>query len=514
MNRMRTTVALSLLCCAFAQGAVAPTRPLTLREAIHRSLGHNLGLAVSRLEAARAVDSLELAESGFDLRLSWVNRFGSARTLSEIAAGSPATDTFASEVGITQPFSWGGSLALSGYTARDWLDSNGIPHDHDVSVGTALSYTQPLLRGGWQTVNLAPVVNARLGAGRSRLQFRSATLDLIRETETAYWTLAAYRSLVSLRETSLRSAESLLSEVAERRRLGAATIQEQLQAEADVANQKVAVLGARQQADAADTRVRSLLGLDATADAPAEVAVEPLPQGQVDGIADYRSWLGSVLAFDLDAQVQQSLVDSAQVDLEAARMNDQPQLDLTVAGGINGAAGSFNRLNDALSALPNDHSWEASATLALSFPLGFRESEARVRIAQRSRRQADLRLADTRQRLTFDARATWRDLEAARARLDAATAALSLQRQVYEGERARYSAGASDIPKILQAQASLDNAQLAWVSATLDARAASARVARLDGTLLARHGFTWESAEQDVGSGVDAHDPLPELSRP
>lgn len=511
---MRTPVALGFLVCALAQGAVAPTRPLTLREAINRSLSHNLGLASARLDAARAVDALDLAESGFDLRLGWRNRLGSARSLADIEAGNPAADSFSSQLSLTQPFSWGGELTLAGGLDRSWLDSNGIPGDNTVSLGTSISYTQPLLKGGWRAVNLAPVVSARLGAGRSRLQFRSATLDLIRDTETAYWTLAAYRSLVVLRETSLRSAESLQAEVAERRRLGAATIQEQLQAEADVANQRVGVLGARQQADAADTRIRSLLGLDATADAPAEVAVEALPAGPVAGIGDYRAWLGDVLAFDLEARIQQSSVDAAQVDLDAARMNDNPQLDLALAGGANGAEGTYRRLNPALNALPNHHGWEGSATLTLSFPIGFRESEARVRLAERARRQADLRLADIRQRLTFDARATWRDLEAARARLDAATAALELQRKVYEGERARYTAGASDIPRVLQAQASLDAAQLAWVSATLDARAMSARVARLDGTLLARHGFTWDSAERDVGSGVGAHDPLPELSQP
>lgn len=509
---MRTTLALGLIACALAQGAPAPARPLSLREAINRSLSHNLGLAQSRLEAARSADTLELAESGFDLRLTWRNRLGSARSLAEIQAGTPATDTFSSEVGLSQPFSWGGELAVAAGTARSWLDSNGVGGDNAVSVGTSVSYTQPLLRGGWQAVNLAPVVNARLGAGRSRLQFRAATLDLIRETETAYWTLAAYRSLVALRETSLRSAESLQAEVAERRRLGAATIQEQLQAEADVANQRVATLGARQQADAADTRVRSLLGLDATADAPDEVAVDPLPAGSVDGIADYREWLGRVLAFDLEARAQQTVVDSAQVELDAARMNDAPQLDLALEGSANGA--TFSRLNPALNALPNDHSWAGAATLTLSFPVGFRDTEARLRLAERSRRQADLRLADIRQRLTFDARAAWRDLEAARARLAAAAAALELQRKVYEGERARYTAGASDIPKVLQSQAALDSAQLAWVSATLDARSASARVARLDGTLLARNGFTWETAEQDVGSGVGARDPLPDLSQP
>lgn len=514
MGRMRTTVALGLIACALAQGADAPARPLSLREAINRSLSHNLGLAISRIEAARSMDTLALAESGFDARFSWRNRLGSARTLSEINAGTPALDNLSSELGIAQPFSWGGELSLGLGTARSWLDSNGVGGDHAVSAGASISYTQPLLKGGWQAVNLAPVVNARLGAGRSRLQFRSATLDLIRDTENAYWTLAANRSLVSLRQTSLRSAESLRAEVTERRRLGAATIQEQLQAEAEVANQQVAVLGARQQADAADTRVRSLLGLDATADAPAEIAVDALPADLVAGIADYRVWLGAVLEFDLDARAQQAVVEASQVDVDAARRNDLPQLDLAIAGNANGATGVYNHLNPALNALPNQHGWEGSATLTLSFPLGFRDSEARLRLAERVRRQADLRLADLRQRLTFDARAAWRDLEAARARLTAASAALELQRKVYEGERARYTAGASDIPKVLQAQANLDGAQLAWVGATLDARVASARVARLDGTLLARHGFSWETAEQGAGAGVGATDPLPELSHP
>jgi outer membrane protein TolC len=499
---------------AFGATVPAPSNPLSLKDAINRSLSHNLGLAASRLDAAQATEAIELADAGFDWRFSLRNRLGSARTLTEINSGAPATDTFDAEFGITKPFSSGGSLTLGGSGARTWYDSNAIPDDDKINLGTSLTFTQPLLKGAWQTVNLASVVNARLGADRSRLQFRATTLDLIRDTETAYWTLAAYRSLVALRESSLRSAESLLAEVVERRRLGAATIQEQLQAEADVANQRVSILNAKQQADAADTRLRSLLGLDGTADAPAEVVVQVLPPEQVSGIDDYRRWLGQVLAFDLDAQVQQSTVESAQNDLEAARMNDNPQLDLAISGSANGEANRFGSLNSALNALPNDHSWTGAATLTLSFPLGFRDAEARVRLAERSRRKADLRLADIRQALTFTARASWRDLEAARARREAAAAALELQQQVYEGERSRYSSGVSDIPKILQAQASLDAAKVSWVSALLDARIASARTARLDGTLLSRHGFTWDDAESRSGSGVGVNDTLPPLKNP
>jgi outer membrane protein TolC len=156
--------------------------------------------------------------------------------------------------------------------------------------------------------------------------------------------------------------------------------------------------------------------------------------------------------------------------------------------------------------------WNNYAELRLSFPLGFRESEATLRSAYRARRQAELRLADVRQNLVFTARASWRELEAARARVDAATSSLELQRKSYEGERARYDAGQSDVLRVLQAQAALDSAQLNWVQAHLDARAASAKVARLDGSILARHGFTMDAVEQKIGAGLGAEDPLPPLT--
>jgi outer membrane protein TolC len=507
MRRHAAGILLSL--AAAAPGAEAP---LPLRDALRQALAHNLGLGIQRLQAADAVDNLELADSAFDLRFRWSNTLGKARTLDEIRAGAFARDAWSSGVALEQPLAWGGTLALTGQADRFWEDSNGVAGDRLVQVGAGISYTQPLLRGGWSTVNLAPVVTARLGAGRSRLLLRSAVLDLLRDTEVGYWGLAASRSLVALRETSLRSAQSLLEEVSERRRLGAATVQEQLQAEADVANQRVAVLNARQQADLADTRLRRVLGRDEAG--AAELGVEAIPGEAAPGIDDYRAWLGRVLDFDLAARAQRLQVEAADVRVDAARANDLPRLDLALSGALAGETGVHGRLGHALSALPDERGWNTAATLTLSFPLGFRDSEAQLRLARRARRAADLQLAEIRQALTFDARAVWRDLESSRARLAAAAAALDLQRRVYEGERARYSAGASDIPRVLQAQAALDGAQLSWVSALLDTRAASARAGRLDGSLLARHGFSWEDAEPLVGSGLSADDPLPALSAP
>jgi hypothetical protein len=58
----------------------------------------------------------------------------------------------------------------------------------------------------------------------------------------------------------------------------------------------------------------------------------------------------------------------------------------------------------------------------------------------------------------------------------------------------------------------LEVAQLNWIQSLLAARSASARVARLDGSLLARHGFTLEAAEAKAGAELPSLDPLPPLT--
>jgi outer membrane protein TolC len=102
-------------------------------------------------------------------------------------------------------------------------------------------------------------------------------------------------------------------------------------------------------------------------------------------------------------------------------------------------------------------------------------------------------------------------LESARTRVTASGASLELQRKSYEGERARYGAGQSDILRVLQAQSAFDASQVSWLQSLLDARVAAARVGRLDGTILTRHGFKMEAVEQQVGLGLGSTDPLPVL---
>ncbi len=504
--------AASLLAADPAVSAPAPAPTLTLQQAVDRTLQHNLGLAVTRLDAWRALDAVDVSLSVFDPTFTWTNRLSGSRTPTEILNNDPADRIHGSDLTLSQRNTWGGTISVGTGLTRTWADSGPIGLASSYDIGTNIAYTQPLLAGGWRAVNLTALISARQSALRSRLSLRATALDLIRDAEVGYWTLASARALVAFRETSLRSATSLLDQIRARRSLGDATILDELQAEADVAAQRVGVLNARQALDNAEMSLRRLLGQGTADDVDQPLAVDALPTTAVPAAAPFSPWIRVVADFDFATEIQRANIVQAEALVAQAEQNDQPSLNLSVGSGRYGDGLAGAGVSGGLDNYRRQAGWTNFAELRLSFPLGFREAEANLRAASRARRQAELRLADVRQSLVFSARATWRELDAARARVEASTSALELQRQSYEGERARFAAGQSDLPRVLQAQASLDAAQLAWVQAHLDARAASAKVARLDGSILARHGFTMDAVEQKVGAGLGSADPLPPLT--
>jgi outer membrane protein TolC len=496
-----------------ASTAAAPAGPLTLEKAIDRTLLHNLGLTVTRLDALRALDAVDVSEAVFDPNLSWTNRLSGSRAYADITGGIAAGRFHDSDVALSQKFSWGGTLSVGAGLTRSWEDSGALTTASAYELGSNIAYTQPLLAGGWRAVNLTSLISARQSAYRNRLALRAASLDLIRDAEIAYWSLAGTRKLVALRETSLRSAETFLAQIRAKRSLGDATVLEELQAAADVASQQVAVLNSRQSLDNAEMSLRRLLGQGDAAAVEADLLVVEMPTSAVSAPPAFAPWIRTVADFDFGAAIQLSNIAQSEAVVAQAEQNDHPSLDLSVGGSRFGAAGAVGAgVSGGYDGYRQNSGWSNYAELRLSFPLGFRESTATLRSAYRARRQAELRLADVRQNLVFSARASWRELEAARSRVEAATSSLELQRQSYEGERARFDAGQSDVLRVLQAQAALDSAQLNWVQSHLDARAASAKVARLDGSLLPRHGFTMDAVEQKVGAGLGSEDPLPPLT--
>lgn len=483
--------------------AILPAATMTLRDAADRALKKNLGLAVTRGETAKADDAIEIARAAFDEVVSLNSGVARSRSAgADYAPRGPESDSWTNSAGVSKRFSTGASVKLdTTFFAPTWGESRPVSPDYDTAAG--ISVSQPLLRGRGEAVNLAPLARARIHLERSRQNLRIAAADLLASTAAAYRNLAAAHDLLALRESSLKAAESLLAEVRVRRRpeIGAATEQDELQAASDVAARRVEIADARRAlARAADT-LRDLLGEDPgealDTDSPLVAPLPALPPA----LPKFADFMTAVDAFNPETELRELDIRDAQTSLDAALADNAPSLDL-VAGAR--TLGRDDSPFGAIEGMNRDNGRELSAGLRLTLPLGMRESEATLRLARRTREQARLRLADTRRKLGYAARAVWRDIASARERLTAAETALALRTRAYDNERARLARGVASLNDVLQSAARLDSAKLDRLSAALDCATADIRGARLDGDILSRLGYKWTEIDETAGA-----DPAP-----
>lgn len=224
---MRLVLTLAFLAAASLRGAAlgvpvstpsaaAPTGPLSLEKAIDRTLLFNLGLTVTRLDALRSLDAVEVSESVFDPTFAWTNRINGSRSAANISVGNPASRWHDSDVELSQKFSWGGTLSVGTGLTRVWTESGSNATASAYELGTNVAYTQPLLAGGWRAVNLSALISARQTAYRNRLSLRAAssTSSAIPKSPIGpspapvRWSPCARRASARRNRSSLRSAPS------------------------------------------------------------------------------------------------------------------------------------------------------------------------------------------------------------------------------------------------------------------------------------------------------------------
>ncbi len=502
--RPKTSALASLLLCAAAFGTPVSGPPaLSLRDAVDRALRANLGLAITRADTLKADDAVDIARAAFDPTFSFSSGFSRFQSAgADYVQRGKVGQNWTNDVTVAQRFSTGTRVSIFSGLNPNLSSAIASP---DISSRTGVEVRQALLKGAAESVNLAPIARARLNLERSRVNMRIAALDLIRDTEVAYRNLAAVRELLAIRESALRSAESLLAEIRVRRRpgIGTATEQDELESAAEVAARKVDIADIRARLDASADTLRRLLG-----EPPSRVAgnpppgVSPLPS-QAPELPDFSRFLAAADAFSPEATLRDIDIRDANTVVDTALDADSPSLDLVAGARTLGRGSDFG---DALSGQWNRNGSDLNVGLVFSVPLGMRESEANLRIARRSREQALLRMEETRRVAGYSARSAWRDLSAARERLGVAETGVTIQTRAYAGARARNTRGLASVNDVLQAAARLDSAKLSRLNALLDLAVADIRRARLDGTLLSRNDLRWEELDERAAADTPPPD--------
>jgi len=466
---------------------------LELDEAIDQALANNLGLTTARYQPANARDSILIEASAFDPALfgsaSLQEQQSAARASTLDSAPIPLSENRQAQIGVDQRLSTGASVTVDSDLGRRSSNNNAARNpDYGSSVG--LNLRQPLLRDAWARINLAPLARARLTVDQSVFELRSNILDVIAETEIAYWNLAFTRAAAALIGSSIDLAQNLLEENRERERLGLVTPLEVLQAETELINQQEDLIRAEQAIDDAKDALRRVMGNvsfleDLESD---QLAVRTLPI-KMTAVRPLQVVVQDTIIADADALAQEKAIEVQRINQILAEDATRPDLDLV--GGVNYLGRDTDGETAYSGAYSADgYSWNVG--LELRFPWGFREARARNRQATRDLEREQVVLYDLKQQKALAARTAWRAARTGLKRIEVTRQALALNEETFEQERARYGSGLVAYRQVLEAQRDFDQARSNYLAAIIDTTRASVRLSRVDGTILERNGFTWK----------------------
>lgn len=484
-RRLTAASLAAIIACAaaLAQDSVPTTVPeatttavaeLTLEQCISRALQKNFDLEAGRYGPQIAADSIIVAKGAYEPLLSVTGATGEG--------SSPSLDTKSSNIraGVSQQLYTGTTVSASSRLDRSSSDPafNALNPAYDADV--TLSVRQSLLAGAGVGVNRAGIERAEIGVLRANLDYKSQVLDVIQDTENAYYDLVYAREQLAVRNFSLTLAQRLYEEAKTRRDTGVATDLDVLQAEVGVANARRGVILAEQAVKDRQDALLSLIGqfeLDA-----------PIGTVRFSEISDatpvFTSSYEMAKRNQPDFLSAQALIDQLRLDLKLAKDAARPDLTVGAAVGLNGTNGNgrdaFNEAFDRQS-----HSWQVD--FAFTYPWGQKSDKARERQSLAVLNREQTRLRQTEQFIELQVRSAVRSVETNLESVKIATLASALSQKQYELEKAKFDAGLSTSRRVLEAQDDLETARVSELQAKASLHTAISALHRIEGSSLQRY---------------------------
>lgn len=416
--------------------------PLTLTDAVALGLRENRTIRSAYLERVAQRFDLVVARSAFLPRVNIIAGVSRDRT-GDFATHTTTlapTGTWLLPSGALVAFSWARSTIRAG-GARGTAESS------------AVSVTQPLLRGAGLAVNQAPVRIAGLQEQINKLALKSTVSDTVTQIVLAYRTLLQAQESVRLAQEGLARSQTLLDTnqaLIDAGRMAAADI---LQTRADVATQRLAVLQAEQQQASAQLALLHLIGLDLRTNVVAADRVTPERL-----TVDLDQVIGLALDARMDVLAQRKAVEQDRESLRIARNNRL--WDLSVVGGM--------RRDKGIGAAALGPETSSTVGLQLNIPLGdYTLKQGEIR-ATTTLRVDEVRLENLRQVVEAQVRDAVQGLDGAWLQLEAARSAreLAAQALTFAGEKLR--AGRASNFEVLSFEGSLRSAEVRELAAGIN----------------------------------------------
>lgn len=452
--------------------------PVSLQEAIQVAVQNNLNAQIGSLQPAITEADVIAAEARFDSIV-----FGSVdwnktdeQNVRPVVGGIPVNtglsvrDDRAVQAGIRKNLTTGGLMELSTSLNRfgDASPGQALSPNPGYSSTIDLSINQPLLRGAGSEANLSGIRIAQ-NAHRSQIEsYRQELLELVQQTEAAYWNLLVARHVVQIRRRLFDEGIKTRDKIKNRAEFDASPA-EVSDAVSRVESRRVALLRAETDALIASDRLKRLINAPGL-NVASEVMILPT-DSMIDAAITFNYYDAVMAALQHRPEIRRTLlsIDDASIRQMLADNLRLPRLDIRAtmsATGLDGKSG------EALDTAIERQFVNYAIGLVFEFPLGNREAQAAYHQARLARAQSVINWQRTVQDITLQVKEALRGVrlnyELLEGTRTARLAAKENLRTIEVEEEYQQATTPEFLNLKLSRQESLANAEIAEIAALSD----------------------------------------------
>jgi outer membrane protein TolC len=493
------------LCALAALAAIssAPARSADtapLESLVLEALENNLELKIERVEPVIASQSTTLAEAEFDpLAQMSIQRQDSDRFVNNILeisedlnGGTIQEIRYTPQGSLQAKLASGMEYSFSATTPIIETDNPLRIYDRAYTPLVSAEFTQPLVRDAGPRVNRLRIDQARAGERHAAQNVAAKVLQVIRDVESAYWTLGQARRHVEILRESVGICEQRAKRGKEMAAAGFLSDADALSAEVAAEERR----GDLAQAETDFARARIYLREVVGSGPERAAAVQPassLPDDPLPS-SDPATLVSLALDRRPEIRAQESVIAEREAEERLAENDLRLRFDALGSLSYGGLAGADPLVDRPLVPLPPalegrdtffdafEHgafSWMVG--LRLSVPIGNRADEARLGSNRGRLDQERLRLSLLKSRIGAEVETTLQDTIAAWARFQSSLKIVELARENLGHEEQRLEAGLATDFDVLDAKDRLSSAQEKLLARHLAYALARSRLQAADG---------------------------------
>jgi outer membrane protein len=460
------------------------TIPLSVEEAVIRVLANSPEISVVSFDPSIAQQEVTQEVSAFDPALFGEMNYDDQDDPTDSVFQGGQSNSRLWEAGIKQRGTTGAEWSLGYALTRNWDDLTTRTLSTRYEPIATFQIRQPLLRDAWEGVNLAGVNISKLNYKISLASFRQRTEAVSTEVISLYWTLKQARRDRDIQLKLLDKTQETLDRVQDRKDIDASLAQIK-QAETSLKRRQALLYDIEKHlSDVQDQLVRLLS--DNQTNLLDDYEIIPTAELVTQETVFDQSGLLQTAMQQNPAVLRSNLaVEIAQINVDVAKQQKMPKLDLVASTRFSGLDDSFSDSQEIL----YDGDYNSYAVgVTLEIPLGNRQRQAEFqkRLLERSKAASQRwNISDQVAVAVKEAiRSAETSFEQIRIQQEAVEAATAYLQALEDTEVIRTQLTPEFMLVKLQAQEALAEAHRGEIKAKADYNIALVQLAQTTGTVL------------------------------